>query len=76
MIAGEIYIKHWNENYGTDYGEGQAPHYAIAAMKEYAKNKCEEQRKLCGEFANEYEQIKNGAIPIRIKEDSPEPNFD
>lgn len=36
MTASEIYIKYWNQNYGTNYGEGKAPHYAVAAMIEFA----------------------------------------
>lgn len=35
-LAEEIYIKEWEEFYGTKYGEGHAPAYALRAMKEFA----------------------------------------
>jgi hypothetical protein len=79
MTAEEIWQAAYFKNYGTNM-DNHVSDWEIEAMKDYARQKCEEQRKIClRAYDNFYAGSEEDFAPQPLVDailNAPEPNFD
>ena len=77
MTAKETFIKKWVDYFGSEGDEENEQlkialehDYIFEAMQDYARQKCEEQRKICSESIGYHPYFKSEIL------NAPEPAFD